>query len=524
MNSRLNTARPGSWPHSVLQRTRTPMGAAILVGLLGLLISLAGIGIPSVWYDEVATVISTTRSWPELLRMLGTVDAVHGLYYAVIHLIFDVFGYSPVALRVPSAIAVGIAGMLTVLLGTRLFRLRVAFIAGIVFTLLPRSTWMGTEGRSYALTATLAVALTLALVRALQSPSRRRWVLYGFLVVLSCVLFLYSALIVVAQALAIAVYFAVRRREVFSLVRSWAITTAVATVMVIPFALATMGQSKQLHWLDPLGDQTFKQVFVGQWFMTSERFAIVGWILLAAGALVLLRRSRRDVLSTALLLSLLLVPTLSLLAATEFYLPIYTPRYLTMGLPFVALIIGVAIAAGSTALVRALHVPIKHEFRWMSLAAGLACVLLATLAVPQIIEQRQPEAKQDSSWSQVAELIAAEREADGPDVTTAIVWGGVQFHPIATARVIAYSYPEAFEGTVDVTLDTPAGETGRLWETTRPLGDSLDRLDDADVVYIIASFARDIRADATEILLDAGWRVDDAWDKTDVHVVRFVRA
>jgi mannosyltransferase len=316
----------------------------------------------------------------------------------------------------------------------------------------------------------------------------------------------------------------VRRREVFSLVRSWAITTAVATVMVIPFALATMGQSKQLHWLDPLGDQTFKQVFVGQWFMTSERFAIVGWILLAAGALVLLRRSRRDVLSTALLLSLLLVPTLSLLAATEFYLPIYTPRYLTMGLPFVALIIGVAIAAGSTALVRALHVPIKHEFRWMSLAAGLACVLLATLAVPQIIEQRQPEAKQDSSWSQVAELIAAEREADGPDVTTAIVWGGVQFHPIATARVIAYSYPEAFEGTVDVTLDTPAGETGRLWETTRPLGDSLDRLEDADVVYIIASFARDIRADATEILLDAGWRVDDAWDKTDVHVVRFVRA
>lgn len=507
----------------VLDRIRTPLGAALLVGLLGLTISLIGISTPSIWYDEAATITSATRSWPELLRMLGTVDAVHGLYYAVIHLVFDVFGYSPFALRVPSALAMAAAGTFTVLLGKELFRLRTGVIAGIVFTLLPRSTWMGTEGRSYALTAMLTVVLTLVLVRAWRSPSRRRWILYGILVVLSCLVFLYLALVVVAHAVAVAAIFAIQRRSVFPQVRSWALSTGVATALILPFAILTMGQSQQLHWLDPLGKQTLRQVFVGQWFYTSVPFALVGWTLIVAGGIVLLARSRRDVLSAALLGAVLVVPTAALLAATAWYLPIYTPRYLTMGLPVVALIMGVAIEAGLLALSRVVRVPQIHQFRWMSMAAALVCALLAALALPQILAQREPQAKENTSWSQVADTIAEARAADGPDVTTAVIYGGVQFHPIATARVIAYSYPDAFAGTIDVTLDTPAAETGRLWETTRPLPDSLDRLQDADVVYIVASFARDIRTDATEILLDQGWKVDDAWDITDVHVVRFVR-
>ncbi|PRY67296.1 mannosyltransferase [Glaciihabitans tibetensis] len=519
---------------------RTPLGAAVLVGLLGLAISLAGIGTPSIWYDEAATIISSTRTWPELMRMIGTVDAVHALYYALIHVVFDVFGYSPISLRVPSAIATAAAGSLTVLLANELFRLRVAVIAGVVFALLPRTTWMGTEGRSYALTATLAVALTFVLVRALRSPSRRRWILYGALVVVSCLVFLYLALIVVAHAVAVAIVFAVRRRRARSSTGAWVVTTAVATALIIPFALMSMGQSQQLHWLDPIGKNTLRQVLVGQWFYTSIPFAVVGWALILGGCAVLLwrvrqsRQSRRDplaaaapaapapaLLAPALLIPLLLVPTLALLATTALYLPIYTPRYLSMGLPFVAVLMALAIESATARVMRL--VTKSSEGRRMILAATLACALIATLAVPQIVEQRQPQAKENTSWRAVADSIASARQADGPDVTTAIVYGGVQFHPIATARVIAYSYPEAFEGTVDVTLDTPAGQTGRLWETTKPLFTALDRLGDADVVYLLASFARDIRPATTRMLEDAGWRVDDAWDITDVHVVRYVR-
>ena len=160
---------------SRLQRTaRTSpasLGAPLAIGLLGLVISLIGITVPSVWYDEAASIISATRSWPQLWDEVGSVDAVHALYYALLHVIFDVFGYSPLTLRVPSAIAVGAAAALLVVL-VRRFSLpgdgqnRLAVLAGVVFCLLPRTTWMGTEGRTYALSATLAILLTLVLVRA----------------------------------------------------------------------------------------------------------------------------------------------------------------------------------------------------------------------------------------------------------------------------------------------------------------------------------------------------------------------
>ncbi|MET0989296.1 MAG: hypothetical protein ABWY54_01485, partial [Glaciihabitans sp.] len=104
---------PTGWRRALRHRASAP----VLVGLLGLVISLFRIDSPSVWYDEAATVISSTRSRSQLLDMIGTVDAVHALYYALIHVVFDVFGYSPLAMRVPSAVAVGAAAALTVLIG-----------------------------------------------------------------------------------------------------------------------------------------------------------------------------------------------------------------------------------------------------------------------------------------------------------------------------------------------------------------------------------------------------------------------
>jgi mannosyltransferase len=504
--------------HPAVRRYGTPIG----VGILGLLISLYRIGVPSLWYDEAATVTSATRSWSQLGDMIGTVDAVHALYYALMHVVFDLVGYSPVSLRVPSAVAVGVAAALTVVLGRQLAGPRVALFAGVVFCLLPRTTWMGGEGRSYAFTALAAVLLTVVLVQAFRSTRRRWWVLYAALIVLSCVLFIYLALIIVAHA-ATMLYIAARPNaspDVRRSARRWTLATTAATLVVVPFALQVMGQSTQLHWLDPLGENTVMQIVRGQWFTRNWNFAGAGWGLLLAGAFLALRPARHTTstggsatpisgsprLLGAVLIPATIVPTLLLLATTALYLPIYTPRYLSMCLPFVALLMAV---------------PIAH----LRGRVGPAIVLVAlvALAVPQFTAQRQPQAKEFSSWSQVADLIATERAAAGPDSSAAIIYGGVQFHPSATARVIAYSYPDAFAGTTDVTLVTPAAETGRLWETTSPLSNSLDRLSEADVTYLVTSVSRDQRAATTNTLGAVGWRVTDSWDFSKVRVLRYER-
>ena len=514
--------------HSAIRRWAAPLG----VGLIALIISLVGIGTPSLWYDEVATVTSATRSWSQLADMITVVDAVHALYYALMHVVFDLFGYSPVSLRAPSAVATAIAAGLTVVLGRQLGGNRLGLLAGLVFCLLPRTTWMGGEGRSYAFTALAAVLLTIVLVHALRSPLRRWWVVYAALVVLSCALFIYLALVVVAHAVTV-LWWAARGNaslEVRRSARRWTLATTLATLTVIPFALQVMGQSRQLHWLKPLGDHTFTQVVRDQWFLGSWGVAGAAWALLAIGAVLALRSGRTgtvaapsttartaanttgrtpahtDVGLGVVLIPAVIVPTLLLLATTAVYLPIYTPRYLSMSLPFVALLMAVALARLPGRLV-----PL------------IAIVALGALAVPQIIHQRQPESKEWSSWAQVADFIASERAAAGPDSTTAIIYGGVQFHPTATARVIAYSYPDAFAGTIDVTLATPAAETGQLWETRSPLSNSVDRLADADVAYLVTSVARDQRAATTNTMGAIGWEVTDSWNFSKVRILKYER-
>ena len=201
-------------------------------------------GCPSVWYDEAATVVSATRTWGQLWAMIHTVDLVHAAYYAFMHLWFDVFPYSPTSLRVPSALATGVAAGLTVSLTRILVDRRTAVVAGLLFVLLPRVTWMGGEGRSYALSALFAVALTLVLVVAARrtaedghARTRRSitlwWVGYAVLAVVACAFFLYIALLVVGHALTMLVRVLRDRRDHAAeraAVDEWARTGAVAVV------------------------------------------------------------------------------------------------------------------------------------------------------------------------------------------------------------------------------------------------------------------------------------------------------
>ena len=137
--------------------------------------------------------------------------------------------------------------------------------------------------------------------------------------------------------------------------------------------------------------------------------------------------------------------------------------------------------------------------------------------------QREPESKENSSWAQVADLIATERVADGPGSTAAIIYGELWGHSKATTRVIAYSYPEQFASTVDVTIRTPAAATAQLWETRAPIAECLDRLTGTDVAYLIASPSRDVRSATTAALASIGWRVTDEWSFTRINVLRYIR-
>ncbi|HZE17158.1 MAG TPA: hypothetical protein VE197_16475, partial [Mycobacterium sp.] len=121
---------------------------------------------PSFWFDEAATVAAANRSEIDILRLLLNFDAVHGLYYLAMHVWLSWVPINEFTARLPSAVAVGAAAAGTTVLGKLVADRPTAWAAAAAFTVLPRTLWSAVEARSYALTAAIAVWLTVVLVIA----------------------------------------------------------------------------------------------------------------------------------------------------------------------------------------------------------------------------------------------------------------------------------------------------------------------------------------------------------------------
>ena len=494
-------------------------GDATVVGVFGFLIAFAFSWVPSIWYDESATIVSATRTWAQLWREIHTVDAVHATYYFSMHVWFSIVGYSPIALRLPSAVAVGIAGALVVMLATALTSKRTGLVAGLVFILLPRVTWAGGEGRSYATATALATALTLVFVHASQrrpddrARFMRWWALYGFLALASTAVFLYSALLVVAHGITLLLWARRSRRDrrvtpVTSAFVGWAASAAIAGVTLMPLARLSLAESGQVSWIPRPNPLTIYGFFVTQWFTNNIPFAVFGWGLIVAAVILVVRKGARHVMPNVLQVTLpwILVPALGLIAASFVTSPLYSPRYVTFGAPAVAILMAVALTS----------------IRRRALIAG-GVVLSLLLSAPTWVAQREPEAKDMSSWKKVAALVEHERKLEGAGANDAVIYGTLRRHPTGSARSMMYSYPGAFSGTTDVTIDRTAADAGTLWETRYPLDEVVDRVEGHEYVWLITSDKNDERPEVTGELAGKGYHVDEEWHFSYVNVVRYER-
>ena len=175
----------------------------LAIATFAVLLSAAGAARPSLWFDEAATISAGSRSVPELWRLLGNIDAVHGLYYLLMHGWLAVFPATEFWIRLPSCLAVGAAAAGVVVLGRQFTSRTVAVSAGIVFAILPRITWAGIEARPYALSTACAVWLTVLVVVAARRDRPMWWIAYLVGLVVSTVVNIFAVLIVLPHVVAV---------------------------------------------------------------------------------------------------------------------------------------------------------------------------------------------------------------------------------------------------------------------------------------------------------------------------------
>ncbi|WP_063753297.1 glycosyltransferase family 39 protein [Streptomyces sp. NRRL S-87] len=367
--------------------------------------------------------------------MLGEVDLVHGLYYALVHGVFAVAGDSLTALRLPSVLAMTVAAALTADLGARLAGRWAGLGAGLTVALLPPMQQYAQEGRPYAL-VTAAVALaTRLLVAGLDRPrARALWAGYAGAVLAGALLNWFSLPVLLAHAVTL-----VTVRPPRAVTLRWLLAAGAAVLGAGPLVWASRSQSGQVSWIRPVDGLTLAGVAAG--------------LLLVAGCAVLPRARRpcpgrvggtggaagRRPSLAAVAVPLGAVPQLALLAASFAVQPLYLTRYvLYAGL-------GTALMAGALLAELAARSRVRP-----GAYLGVATVLVFLALLPVELRLRGAEGRVDDVRAAAAS-VAAVRGAGG----------GVLFVP-AARRDTALTTPDAFRGLRDLALGRGPVESGTL--------------------------------------------------------------
>ena len=141
-------------------RATTPGWLMVAAGVGAAAVSMIGSGYVSLWTDEAATISAATRSLPDLLRMLGTIDVVHGAYYAFMHFWTGIFGSLRSGCGCRARWPSGRRRSAVYLLGSRWSGRTAGVLAAVVFAVLPRVTYLGIEARPFAFATALAAWAT----------------------------------------------------------------------------------------------------------------------------------------------------------------------------------------------------------------------------------------------------------------------------------------------------------------------------------------------------------------------------
>lgn len=479
---------------------------ALLVGLGATLFSGIGVGRPAPWTDEAATFMTAGRDMPGIVAVVRHVDAVHALYYVVIHYWQLLAGASVAADRLISVFAVGLTAGCLVLVGREITDLGVGILAGLAYPLIPRVVWMGTEARSYALATAVVTAAILTFLVAARKDRVGWWTACVVLVVLAGYLFLFSALVVaVLPFVVVALPMTGRARG-----RS-AIAAGLAVLLLVPMAVWARSQQEQVDWLEPPDlrlplVQFFAPSHAVAWWAT----AVLGWALVLVGLLGAWRAARprrggrdRHARAHALLLTgWLAAPTVVLLIGSYVAEPMYNRRYVAPSTPALALLLAIAFRT----IAARLAPTGRHRIRRLLPVALLGVWAVACL--PSWSYYHTAGSK-SAAWADAGAYVAAHKQ---PGDTVAV--------DVRYTMGLVHTEPAAFDGVRPLNVVADYRDTDQLADSVVSLAQDPGRLAGVDRVWYIGRTAPQPDLDA---LAAAGFREVTHRTATDGELYLFTR-
>lgn len=428
------------------------IAALAVPAIMAVGVGLWGLTLTSIDRDETATVDISSRTLPQIFHMLRHFDAVHGLYYLIIHFWTSVFGTTPASVRTPSLIAAGLGASMLVVLGTRLVSYRAGFVAGLLYAGAPMISMYAHDARSYTLDSLFVILATYLFVRGLAGGGRRIWVGYGAAVVFMVGLHLFTILVLPAHAVTAAWH--ARRQRDWRGTRLWTVTVAGALVVLTPLFVLSLRQASLLNWVSPPSVHSVKQFFVNT---SGGLWLVAPMFLLAALAF---RANRPDPVTPSVpqvAWPWLVLPPV-LLMGYSLHHPLYVYRYVLYCLPALLLLVATTL----------------DSLRWRRWHLGIPVgVALLVAMIPAQIGVRDAAYGANDTKGEAA-LIAAHKQP-----RDAILF------LVPVQRYFINSYPSAYAGLDDVLMKRSQADTGTFSGTNVNDATLLARLRQVNRVWAV---------------------------------------
>ena len=464
-----------------------PAAAMAVAGVVGLARA------SSMGNDEVATRWAALLSVRELAHLLRHVDAVHGLYYLLMHGWVAV-GSSPAVLRIPSVIAMAVGAAVIAILARRLTGSGwAALFAGLIMVLTPTITYYAQTARSYALVYAGVGLATLALLHAMEAETPQstgragpRWLAYAGLVTLSAYLNEMALLVLAAHAVTVLLARYGRRA-----CWHWAAAACGAGILVLPLLALSVTERAAISFLGRPGLGAIKTLFHDYFGATT----LVALLLLACAVIAVLPVGpawptrlaagptgpagpdanpeptawwRGGISLPSVAVPLLVVPALLLLIESRVLPPLYIDRYVLYGEAGAALLAG----AGAYRIGQWL----AQDRRWRALiwVPGTAiCVLALVLQLGPQTRIRAPQSRAYDFGGPSRYVAAHARQGDG------VLYFGTLF------RKAELGYPADFRKVSDFAEAISPMQAGNFRGTDKSLAETIPLMLDHQRIWVI---------------------------------------
>lgn len=309
----------------------------------------------SVWFDEAYSIWLAKQPVGEILR-LTALDTHPPFYYLLLKLWASLFGWSELALRSLSVLAMGGALAIGVLFVKRYFGMRAALVALAFAALTPFLLRYGFEIRMYALASLIGIAATYILARAVdETNERRQWILYGLyagLVALGMHTLYYMALLWMVHVVWLIWLTCSRKKPVFK--QRWWLAYAGSVVLFLPWLPAFLKQlgngalapiSQQMTVDNMVGVVSFTFLYQPTWQLNGAYSLLILAVIIAAmyAGIKAFGRAEKSQKPYFMLLALYAFLPVLLIALISLARPMYVERYLAHVLIGLVLFLAVAV-------------------------------------------------------------------------------------------------------------------------------------------------------------------------------------